>query len=248
MSGISPLQSNKYFKVLIPQRETGCILFSRFLNVLTTITVIRCLWSEAAQFRTIIKVISAVSSKEEGAINPFSIFAGWSLATLLSLESPQEFYYEGNMLLYYLACLFLLACSIFELQHQHLKQMKNADQKKTKTYKRKRWRKKKPFRIKDGPFHKRAQRRKSLKRLKQLEIPVQKQSLLQTLWKEQNSWFSHPDYFDLDDDGWFLNLLIVSCLVVISIFIIMLLSSIRSANSDLLLSIWFWAKEIHSCL
>ena len=176
------------------------------MSVLSTINIVWWFYSEAAQLQTIIKVISVVSGEEEGTLTSFSIFTGWSLATFLSLEYPRGSYYEVNMLMYYLTCLVIIVCSILELQHQHSKNMKNANQKKTKTYKRKRWRKKNPFRQKDGCLHRRAQRRKRLLLLEQASKPgAQEDSLLRELWRDQINWYSIEDYLDLDHDGWLSN-------------------------------------------
>ena len=133
-------------------------------------------------------------------MNSFSFFAGWSLVTFLSMESQQGFYYDVNMLVYYLACLVIVICSIFELKNQNSRQVKDINRSKSKIFKKKRWRKKKPFRQKDGRFYKRAQRRKKLQQSAYQK--TENISSLEQIWQQQNNWDLQPNYFDNNNDGW----------------------------------------------
>ena len=108
------------------------------------------------------------------------------------------------MLVYYMTCIFLVIYSLLELQSYHQRIGSIVGHTQHAHNKKKRWRKKKPFRQKDGCFHRRAQRRKRRQLLRhRVQGDNQKTSFLQELWRQQINWYSCQDYFDLDQDSWF---------------------------------------------
>ena len=199
MSDASLSQSNRFKDSFCPWRDTGELLLFAATSLLLSMWV----YSVGQQLYKTINFIRSLFS-EDKMINPHFVLSVWSIGTFVSLESPLGFFLEINFLFNYFSWIVLLIVSLLEAQKVNCLLSDNEkDNKRNQSYKKKRWKSKKPFRRKHkGHFHLRAQRRRSLKATAKYKDKDIQSSFLKEIWKLQNGWSNFPDYFDLNSNNW----------------------------------------------
>ena len=138
--------------------------------------------------------------------NPYTVVFLWSLGTCVSFESSSGFWVDLNSLLHYVGWIMLFICSLLETKRlNHCATTMPSESKRHIARKKKRWKSKKPYRRKrKGHFYMRAQRRRKFKLVQRSRTKKNTDTLIfEEMFKRQNRWNDHQDYFDLDDAGWF---------------------------------------------